>query len=168
MVTKREFDARRCEKRKPNAMSIDRALASDNPTGAIFHVLGFASSFSRSEQLFWDAAYFLFDTLNGGLHQTFTNSTGDLFEVVRCFVKDYCDVALFELFGRIAAVFPDGVVPADRDQRIDLIQQLSVGDVDPFAQLTDDFYRLEGQYDAGLRLLAERNREDFPAMLYER
>lgn len=155
-------------------MTIDEALASPKPIGNIFLRLAHARSRAPSEQMFWDAAYFLTDAENGGLHQAMTNSTSDAFESIQRFADIYCGVSVAKIFRNIAALFPDGHVPADRDQRTALIFAMSADENgefeelteenDPFCELTDDFYRNAENYNAGLIALVNRNLDDFPCL----
>jgi hypothetical protein len=156
------------------SMTIDDALASQNPVGEIFGRLAQARPSTRSEQTFWDAAYFHTDALNGGLHQAMTNSTGDVFASVKAFVDSYCDSTVARIFTGIAQLFPHGVVPANRSERNILIFEMSADENgvfdelteenDPFAELTTDFYGVEDRFADGLIALASKNRSDFPSL----
>lgn len=142
-------------------MTIDQALVSADPIGEISCRLALAKSLTNAERVFHEVSYFLGDTLNGGLNQTFANDTGDLFNTVRDFAQNYCDVAVARVLDRIPEVFPAGLVPTDRNQRMDFLAAASIRDSDPFEELTVAFYEVQDELEAGLLAFAVQHRDQF-------
>jgi hypothetical protein len=147
----------------PPPMTIDEALAAEDPLGEIESRIcrARAEDLSAAEELFDQALYFLGDTLNGGLVQTMCNSTGELTANVSSFVQQYCNQELVQIFLELTAMFPDGVVPVDRVQRNSAVDRISDHlAFDPFDSLTERFYALEEKYRQGvLKLVMERRAE---------
>ena len=165
--TKRDFDADLESGRNPPPISIEQALAAEDPVFEIGTRLAHKpiAAMSDAEKAFWSVGYFLGDTLNGGLLQTMKNSTGDFLEVVGEFAARYGPPELAEIVAGIHAAFPGGRAPADRAGRVDLIEPLLVAEeIDPFEDLTARFYTCEDAIRAGLVRLVENNRTAFNLM----
>ena len=161
--TKREHDAKMRAFRDPPSMTIDQALASDDPVGEIGLRLIHKPTLrmSEPEKVFSAVSYFVDDTLNGGLIQTMTNSTGELIEVVEEFANRYGPPELIDIVSGVHSSFPGGRVPAKREDRIDFLSPLIESDIDPFDELTTRFYRCEGAIRESLLALVQRNRDAF-------
>ncbi len=142
-------------------MTFEAALKADNPIYEIsIRLRGSYESMTRPERMFWEASYFLGDTLNGGLIQTLENSTGDNAGSVETFVNEYCNDSLRAIFQELNQMFPGAQIPATREERQATIAKLQKSD-DPFEDLTKRFYALEEAFNEGLLALAKKHRESF-------
>ena len=164
--TKREFDAQLRALRDPPPMNIDQALASDDPLHEIdVRLRKPVELMSEPEKVFWAVSYFLGDTLNGGLIQTMTNSTGDFLEVVGEFARRYGPPELVTIVAGIHAVFPGGHAFATREERLEFFEPIIEAGLDeqsdPFDELTTRFFEIEGAIGASLLEMAKRNRAAF-------
>ena len=161
--TKRKHDAQMRAFRDSPPMTMDQALASADPVGEINLRLSHKpmEQMSEPEKVLWAVSYFVGDTLNGGLIQTMTNSTGELIDVVGEFANRYGPPDLVEIVAGIHRAFPGGRAPANREERIDFLQPLIENDIDPFDELTTRFYRSESAIREGLLALVQRNRDAF-------
>lgn len=161
--TKREIDASVKDFLSPKPITFDEALASNQPVVELATRFGISESqpMTESEQYFWQAFYFLGDSLNGGVDQALSNSTGDVFEDVHDFTRKYCTTEISALFGRIADVFPDSKVPSDRDVRNDLLDEVCPDDADAFGSINMRLYDLEAEFMAGLLKFAKVHRSEF-------
>lgn len=91
------------------------------------------------------------EVANGGFDQLFGNSTGSLTPeamggAAYIGANDYEDI-----LRRAAAIFPNGEVPRDRDERTDLIDLDEHGDL--LEQLDQEFFALLGDPDRNLTYL---------------
>jgi hypothetical protein len=168
--TKRALDAAVRDFLHPKPMSIEQALASDDPLSQIDRRLiqHDFETLTPPEQMFRAASYFLGDTLNGGLIQTLTNSTGDHAGIVAAFADEFCDPAVRLIFDELRQMFPGGSIPEDRDERSGAIDVLSSSmEADPFDSLTDRLYALEEEFREGLLQLASQRQADFVHMVVQ-
>ncbi len=158
--TKRELDAQLQALLAPPPMSLEQALATENPVGEIgIRLSGKSySSMSEPERVFWSVTYFAGDTQNGGLHQALTNDTGELLPLFAEFAKRYGSPELVALFERIAALFPSGQVPSDREERCRAIAEVDLAALD---HLTESFYGCDSAITKGLIALATKNAAQF-------
>ena len=164
MATKREFEAQLRYMKNPPPMSMEKALAAENPIFEILiRITGHPDDFTPAESMFWQAHHFHGDTMNGGLLQTLNNSTGAMTDTTHQFIKGYCDSSLDQLFSEIKALFPDHTIPKDHKQRITIIETLSDDweEFDPFEKLTQQFWKLQEVFDQGLLKLATERRTEF-------
>ena len=113
---------------------------------------------SEPEKVFWSVAYFVGDTLNGGLDQSLTNDTGELMPLFTEFAKRYGSPELVAVVEQIAALFPSGLVPADREERCRALAEV---DPETLDRLTEAFYGCESTIDQGLIALAKNNAAQF-------
>jgi hypothetical protein len=161
--TRREFERDLREHRNPAPISIPTALASTDPIYEISRRLSHCpfEQMSNAEQEFFLATYFLADALNGGLDQALFNSIGDDFTAVVQFAESYCDASVADVLGRLGALFPNAIVPRDRDSRGDIVVALNDSPGDPIGALTTEFYDLEDEYRTGLLKLIQVHSDEF-------
>ena len=78
---------------------------------------------TRGERLF-HILWFVMDSdiENGGLHQFLTNSSGDFAEEAKRGLQEIGARKVLAVLNDASAVFPDGVVPADRDARYAVLE----------------------------------------------
>ena len=142
-------------------MTLDEALASADPVGEIGLRLGATEQLSEPEKVFWAVSYFVSDTLNGGLIQTLTNSTGDFIEVVEEFARRYGPPELADIMAGVHRAYPGGRVAGTREERMEALLPLIEDDIDPFDELTARFYSCEGEIRDALLAMVLRNRDAF-------
>lgn len=166
--TNREIKTSIDEFLNPSPMTIDEALASEQPAVEIGRRLGVSSEqpMTATEELYWAAFYFLGDSLNGGVDQALSNSTGDIFDDVQEFAATYCDPALSQVLESIVDLFPNRTVPKDRTERNLAMDSIFVDGEDPFSEINDAFYEQEGAFLSGLVKLATDKKDEFINLLY--
>jgi len=161
--TKREIDAELKTFHNPAPMTIEQALASDNPAFEIARRLGLSQKqpMTDAEQLFYEASYFLGDVLNGGFDQCLINSAGDYFLKVVRFADEYCNPDVAVVLRKVAREFPNAAIPEERSERFELLESLTSGNENLFDLLDSEFYGLEEQYLEGLLNLACSRKSEF-------
>jgi hypothetical protein len=166
--TNQEIEAAIDELLNPAPMTIDEALASENPAVEIGRRLGISAEqpMTAAEELYWSVFYFLGDSLNGGVDQALSNSTGDIFDDLQEFAVTYCDPSLSQLLGRISNLFPNQTVPKDRSERNISMDLISVDGSDPFDDINDTFYEQEEVFWSGLVEMATQRKDEFINLNY--
>ncbi len=161
--TKRDLDAQVQALRDPMPMSLDQVLLTANPVSEIAIRLSSKphNSMSEPEKVFWSVAYFVSDTMNGGLDQSLTNDTGELMPLFAEFAKRYGTAELTSLVDQISALFPFGHVPTDREERCRLVSNIDHETVDRLSEL---FYNCESAISEGLITMAQANSAKFDLM----
>lgn len=156
--------------RDPPSITIAAALAMGNPVFEISMRLDRVPvrvPLTPHEDTFRRVAGFHADVANGGLNQALTNSSGDDAGLVAAFARDWCSPELADVFVEVARMFPQGVVPADRDARQALVWAMpGHPERDPFDELSDRYHALTAgaasdAMDAGLVAFATRHQESF-------
>ncbi len=166
--TKREIEASVQDFLNPEPMTIEDALASEQPAVEIGRRLGVSPEqpMTDVEETYWVAFYFLGDSLNGGIDQALSNSTGDAFDSVMEFTKLHCDPRITSVLAQVAALFPNSVVPTDRVTRNAALDALPENGEDLFEQINSEFYELEDRYITGLIAFATENKSEFKNLGY--
>ncbi len=143
-------------------MTAAEILATDDPVSEMIARLQHLSAdeFTEAERVFEGAFFFLGDTLNGGLHQTFTNYTGEYMELMEKFVLSYCSPGFAEVLREVRSIFPNGYIPKDRGERYEIVESLD-SDADPFDSVTDRFYTFESEAFDGLLKMIQCEIEEF-------
>lgn len=162
-MTRRDFENTLNERIYPKPVTLDEALASDDPVDAILIRLAHCpdEEMTPAERQLFCAGMFLGDTLNGGLEQCLLNSTGDYFEEVRQFAVENCSDAVVEILDQVATVFPEGVVPATRAAREDYADALFGEHAAAMDSLTSAFYEREDDFRDGMSKLLQRRAAEF-------
>lgn len=145
-------------------MSIDDALASDNPIWEIARRLERIAPqhLTRPEIRFDGIASLHGDTLSGGFLASLDNVPGNFFQQAEALAVEYCDAEVVSVFASVKALFPDGVVPEERASRQAVIETLSDQWArDPFAQQTAHFYRVESRFRDAMIEFVRDHRADF-------
>lgn len=158
-MTRGEFDATLRQFLKPPHMTLEEALACDNPVmEVVMRLPGEISRMTEAERTLWQVAYFLSDTDNGGIAQALSNDTGELAPVVEEFARCHGPMELARAMGELAALFPQGVVPRDRDERHRQLERLP----EPaLGEITDRIYALRSEIEAALLRYIHANRDAF-------
>ena len=78
---------------------------------------------------------------NGGFDQFFYNSSGDFAAEAVTALESIGAANKAAIVKRAIALFPDGLPPRNRDERIEALDHISgTGDEDPFDSLNEEFY----------------------------
>ncbi|MDX2220574.1 MAG: DUF4375 domain-containing protein [Burkholderiales bacterium] len=105
--------------------------------------------------------YFFGDTHNGGLHQTMTNSTGELSDVVVEFADKYGTPELRQVMWEIVGLFPDRHVPSDREEREQIVDAMADADHLRMDHLSSQLCGLDAEMRAGLLALLKEHQSSF-------
>ena len=92
------------------------------------------------EKGYYAVWWFSAETMNGGLHQFFFNSTGGYVPEVRMGLRMMGATQTLALFERAVALFGRPDLPRDDDQRRSVVRKLSPGAERELDQLTEEFY----------------------------
>lgn len=120
--------------------------------------------FGLAEAEFHVHIYLLYegDVGNGGHAQFFFNPAGRYAPAVTRALAALQFRETADIFRRACAVFPNGIVPAEDDERRHLIQQLPGGALELWAALNREFYAVNMAYRPQLlAYLRERDTEIF-------
>lgn len=98
---------------------------------------------------------------NGGFQQFFANSSGDTAADTLSALEALGAAATADLLRRAIGVFPDARPPVDREQRIDLLEQLPADAAATWSRLDDEFYRYPDDLPALLRQYVAEHRAGF-------
>jgi hypothetical protein len=103
------------------------------------------------------------EVLNGGLHQYLTNSMGDSGEDVKKHLAKIGARHTRKIFTLLSAIFPRNVIPLDRDQRTDLLDQWEGTHPkdDRIDQLTTRYYAAPDDLDSLILAYARKYPADF-------
>lgn len=162
--TKREHDAELKEFLNPSRLTVDQALAADNPAYEIARRLDhIAPQRLTKAQIRFDGIASLYgDTLNGGFLQSLDNTPGNFFHEAEALAIEYCDAEVVAIFASIKALFPESQVPQERIRRQQIIQLLSNDwEDDPFEEQTEHFYRIETKFRDAMVEFVRDHKEDF-------
>jgi len=169
--TKREMDAELKEFRNPSPITLDDALACDQPVYEIVRRLVVNKDclpLTDVERNLCFASKFQGDAFNGGFHQAFSNSTGEHFPLVLKIAKDYGHDKIVEILEEVQALFSGGKIPTDIDQRNDLLDEIvdieafdPEVDEDPFESLDRRFYKCSEEYNTGLLNYIKKHKSEF-------
>ena len=185
-MTRKEFDLDIAEIMNPRILTLDEALAlienvdeqdtqsvHDAETQTMCAIVdriatrfGGQNDFNQlnyGEKLVFEIVSMVGEVLNGGFHQYLFNSTGESAEDVKAYLKEIGATFTLELMDRVSSIFPEDVVPPNRDERNHIM--MKVEDENPEIELFEEedakFYHSKENLD---RLLIEyimRHREDF-------
>ena len=98
---------------------------------------------------------------NGGFHQFFLNSSGDYAHEVITALKSIGSVKFLRLTELAIKEFPNGQVPKNRDERVEILWQIE-GKANPvWETLEDEFYQYEEDLDRLLLDYIKKNIEGF-------
>jgi hypothetical protein len=144
VVSERDFKAQLEALKEPPAMTLEQALASEDPVTEIVRRIGRSGYelMTAPERVFWSVASFLDEVLNEGLESALGAGTRDMLPRVQEFARRYGSETLRELM--------DEVVDAQRDM-----------DPDCLDTLTERFFEHEDLFVEGLVALASNNRAAF-------
>lgn len=159
-MTRGEIDATLRQFLKPPHMTLEEALACDNPVmEVVLRLPGDISRMTEAERTLWQVTYFLSDTDNGGIAQALSNDTGEFAPVVEEFARCHGPMELARAMGELAALFPQGVVPRHRDERNRQLERLP----EPaLGEITDRIYALRSEIEAALLRFIHGNMHAFP------
>ena len=158
-MEKKDLDATLREFLRPPAMTIDEALAADNPVAEIvIRLVDDPSRMTPAERVLWEVTYFLADTDNGGLEQSLANDTGALVPSVARFAALHGPAGLARVMEDVAALFPGGSVAAGRDERAAAAARLSR---DELSELTDRIHALRPEIEAALLQFVRSQKDSF-------
>jgi hypothetical protein len=143
-MNERDFKAQLEALKEPPPMTLEEALASDDPVTEIVRRIGRNGYelMTAPERVFWSVASFLDEVLNEGMESALGGDTRDVLPLVQEFTRRYGSEMLRELV--------DEVVAAQRDM-----------DPDCLDTLTERFFEHEDLFVEGLVALASNNRAAF-------
>ena len=100
------------------------------------------------ERLVWHINWLVWEVNNGGFDQFLTNSAGDHTQETIAFLGDIGAKKTQELLQRVAKIFPNGIVPRDREGRCKMLFDWEDREGEEkreqlFSKLDDDFYARE-------------------------
>ncbi len=98
---------------------------------------------------------------NGGFQQFFANSSGDTASDTLAALEALGAAGAADLVRRAIAVFPNAQPPVDREQRLDLLEQLPGEAADTWSQLDGEFCRYPDDLPALLRQYVGQHRTGF-------
>jgi hypothetical protein len=119
----------------------------------------------HGEKLLWQINWLVWEVNNGGFDQYLTNSTGDYAQPTIGYLKEIRATKTCNILKKIAAIFPGGVVPDDREKRCSLLfawEEKSPSKAEAFfTKLNSAFY--DGSENLTELTLAyvRKHREDF-------
>jgi hypothetical protein len=122
---------------------------------------------TRGERLFY-ILWFIMDSdiENGGLHQFFSNSSGDFGEEARRGLKEIGADQALAVLQKASAVFPGGVVPAHRQARNEILEKQEEREGervwDAWGALNREYYQAQQELYARLLEWVRTRREEFP------
>lgn len=158
-MTKKDLDATLREFLRPPAMTIDEALAAENPVAEIvIRLVDDPSRMTPAERTLWEVTYFLAATDNGGLEQSLADETGALVPSLARFAGHYGPAGLARALEEVALLFPDRAVPSDGDERVAALAALPQGEL---SELTDRIYALRPEIEAALLRFVREQKDSF-------
>jgi hypothetical protein len=83
--------------------------------------------------------WFVLETNNGGIHQFFFNDSGQLAHPALACMERIGALRTADVFRRAIALFPSGVVPADQDERREVLNVMDDEGI-LFDPLTDELF----------------------------
>lgn len=99
---------------------------------------------------------------NGGYHQYFWNSSGDLVPYCLEGLERIGGTSYRNLLMRAMSLFPEGKVRQDRRARQDLLEEMGDAGEDALNDLSSEYYEMEGiDISAALLELVKMNRHEF-------
>jgi Domain of unknown function (DUF4375) len=102
---------------------------------------------THGEQLFHELFFHLDgEVQNGGLEVYLENSAGDRAEMARAYLAEIGAWATLEALDLVAELFPDGVVPTARRQRVSILEKAEAARVDfanPVGEATDLYMKAQ-------------------------
>jgi hypothetical protein len=102
---------------------------------------------------------------NGGVHQFFSNSSGDLAEDAKAGLKEIGAKRVLDVLRKASEVFPKGVVPADRETRNDILEEHEDEEGDAFWKrfdnLSREYYKARQELYEYLLAWIRNHREEF-------
>jgi hypothetical protein len=121
----------------------------------------------HGEKLLWQINWLVWEVNNGGFDQYLTNSTGDYAQETIGYFKEVRATTICKLLKSIAAIFPRGIIPKDREKRCELLmkweqEQKPPTEAEAFFTKVDNTFHDRGENLTELTLAYVRNhREDF-------
>jgi hypothetical protein len=120
-------------------------------------------SLTSSERAAFALTSLYLETNNGGLHQFFFNDAGKLAPDALRGLEMVSASGTASILRRAMSVFPDGVVPADQEQRREfLCESLTEEQEAPLSDLTTEFFQSRKPVADMLTAYVERHPEEFP------
>lgn len=117
------------------------------------------------ERMAWFLQYAQGDILNGGFHQYLTNNTADAAEEVKDYLRTIGAKSTLKLFNEVSKIFPDGIIPPDRDEREAIVDKITekimAGGEDIFDRWDDRFYNQAEDLNALIVAYAKKRRNEF-------
>jgi hypothetical protein len=126
----------------------------------------FDEGLTRGERLV-HILFFVMDSEieNGGVQQFFSNSSGDLAEDAKAALKDIGAKKVLAVIRKASEVFPNGIVPADRETRNDMLNEREGEEGDGFwehfDELSREYYKTRQELFPLLLAWIRNHREEF-------
>ena len=102
---------------------------------------------------------------NGGMHQFFSNSSGDLAEDAKAYLRQIGATRVLAVLTKASSIFPKGKAPTDRNTRNDILTEREGkrGDAfwDEFDRFSREYYKARQELYPRLLAWIRRHRDEF-------
>lgn len=153
----------------PTAENIDQVLEMDWSDGIIalntlienkLHDMPFAE-LSHAEQVFYSIDYLQMEINNGGYEQYFYNSSGEYAHEALAGMREVGANLMADIQAKAMSVFPNSIVPKDRAERQELLEQAGEEAEDLLDSLDSQFYEYPDPLEQMLLDYVKANVDEF-------
>jgi len=96
---------------------------------------------SKPAQVLFNTGWFAGEVINGGISQFFSNSSGNRAHETLASLRTIGAVLCVQLLEKVLSLFPNGIAPADRQKRCELLFAFEERDPQFLEDLTQIFYK---------------------------